>query len=156
MTVPASANIAKRQLLERYKHVRDDHLRYMQKWGLIRAAHRENGESLYSFLDMAVVRQADEALADGATFRSVLRSLLASRDGQLAFDFRIEAQPAKVLQLRRREPPPMAALMIRSCRRGAAEVGTSWPRDIATGAREFEAAAPPTAVRWRRFRPLAP
>jgi tetratricopeptide (TPR) repeat protein len=111
VTVPASANIAKRQLLERYKHVRDDHLRYMQKWGLIRAAHRANGESLYSFLDMAVVRQADEALADGATFRSVLRSLLASRDGQLAFDFRIEAQPAKVLQLRRREPPPMAALM---------------------------------------------
>jgi len=98
-------------LLERYKHVRDDHLRYMQKWGLIRAAHRENGEPLYSFLDMAVVRQADEALADGATFRSVLRSLLASSDGQLAFDFRIEAQPAKVLQLRRREPPPMAALM---------------------------------------------
>jgi tetratricopeptide (TPR) repeat protein len=60
---------------------------------------------------VAVVRQADEALAGGATFRAVLRGLLASRDGQLAFDFRIEAQPAKVLQLKRREPPPMTALM---------------------------------------------
>jgi tetratricopeptide (TPR) repeat protein len=29
----------------------------------------------------------------------------------LTFDFRLEAQPAKVLQLKRREPPPMAALM---------------------------------------------
>ena len=106
-----SANISKRQLLERYKHVRDDHLRYMQKWGLIRPAHRENGETLFSFPDAAIVRQADEALGGGATFRAVFRNLLASRDGQLAFDFRIEAQHAKVLQLKRREPPPMAALM---------------------------------------------
>jgi tetratricopeptide (TPR) repeat protein len=107
----ASANISKRQLLERYKYVRDDHLRYMQKWGLIRPAHREHGESFYSFPDMAAVRQADEALAGGASFRAVLRSLLASRSGQLAFDFRIAAQPAKVLQLKRRDPPPLAALM---------------------------------------------
>jgi len=111
--VPAtdSANLSKRQLLERYKHVRDDHLRYMQKWGLIRPSHRESGETFFSFPDASVVRQADEALGDGATFRAVLRNLLASRDGQLAFDFRIEAQHAKVLQLKRREPPPMAALM---------------------------------------------
>src|SRR5207247_627243 len=54
---------------------------------------------------------ADEAIAGGAKFRAVLRGLAASRDGQLAFDFRLEAQHAKVLQLKRREPPPMAALM---------------------------------------------
>jgi tetratricopeptide (TPR) repeat protein len=111
VSAPDSANISRRQLLERFKHVRDDHLRYMQKWGLIRSAAREHGESFYSFPDMAVIRQADEALAAGATFRAVLRGLLASRDGQLAFDFRIEAQPAKVLQLKRRVPPPMTALM---------------------------------------------
>ena len=63
------------------------------------------------FPTAAIVRQADEALGGGATFRAVFRNLLASRDGQLAFDFRIEAQHAKVLQLKRREPPPMAALM---------------------------------------------
>ena len=83
----------------------------MQKWGLIRPERGQNGEESYPFRDVAVVRQADEALADGATFRAVLRQLLASRSGQLTFDFRIEAQPAKVLQLRRREPPPLAALM---------------------------------------------
>jgi len=91
--------------------VREDHLRYMQKWGLIRPERGQNGEESYAFPDVAVVRHADEALADGATFRAVLRQLLASRSGQLTFDFRIEAQPAKVLQLRRREPPPLAALM---------------------------------------------
>ena len=111
MPAPDSANISKRQLLDRFKHVRDDHLRYMQKWGLIRSVPRENGEPFYSFPDMSVVRQADEALAEGASFRAVLRNLLASREGQLTFDFRIEAQAAKVLQIKRRVPPPMTALM---------------------------------------------
>ncbi len=99
-------------MLERYKHVREDHLRYMQKWGLIRPEPRADGESYYaSFPDLAVIRQADEALGEGMSFRAVLRNLIASRAGQLAFDFRIEAQPAKVLQLKRREPPPLAAFM---------------------------------------------
>jgi len=107
-----SAHISKRQLLDRYKHVREDHLRYMQKWGLIRPAHREHGgEVFFSFADVSMVRQADEALTGGAKFRSVLRNLVASRNGQLTLDFRLEAQHAKVLQLTRREPPPMAALM---------------------------------------------
>ena len=83
----------------------------MQKWGLIRPDRGANDEGSYSFPDVAVIRQADEALAEGASFRAVLRNLLASRSGQLTLDFRIEAQPAKVLQLRRRELPPLAALM---------------------------------------------
>ena len=111
MPLQDSAHISRRQLLERYKHVREDHLRYMQKWGLIRPAHREHGDAFFSFADVSIVRQADEAVAGGAKFRSVLRNLLASRNGQLTLDFRLDAQHAKVLQLKRREPPPMAALM---------------------------------------------
>ena len=83
----------------------------MQKWGLIRPERRGNTEEFFSFADLATIRQADEALADGAMFRAVIRNLLASRAGQLSLDFRSEAQPAKVLQLRRREPPPLAAFM---------------------------------------------
>jgi tetratricopeptide (TPR) repeat protein len=83
----------------------------MQKWGLIRPSQGVNGETSYAFADLAVIRQADAELAEGASFRAVLRNLLASREGQLAFDFRLEAQPAKVLQLKRPDPPPMAALM---------------------------------------------
>ena len=83
----------------------------MQKWGLIRPAHGAHGESVYGFADLALIRDADAQLADGASFRAVLRHLLASRAGQLAFDFRIEAPAAKVLHLKRREPPPLAALM---------------------------------------------
>jgi tetratricopeptide (TPR) repeat protein len=98
-------------LLERCKHLRDDQLRYMQKWGLIRPSHRAHGETFFAFPDLSVIRQADAELGEGASFRAVLRNLLASREGQLAFDFRIEAPSAKVLQLKRREPPPLAALM---------------------------------------------
>ena len=83
----------------------------MQKWGLIRPERRGSGEEFYSFVDLATISQADEALAAGVTFRAVLRNLLASRAGQLTLDFRLDAQPAKVLKLRRREPPPLAALM---------------------------------------------
>jgi tetratricopeptide (TPR) repeat protein len=101
---------SRRQILERYKHVREDHLRYMQKWGLIRP-QRLNGETTFGFADLAVIRQADAELAEGASFRAVLRNLLASREGQLAFDFRISAQPAKILRLARPDPPPLAALL---------------------------------------------
>src|SRR5687768_10762093 len=82
----------------------------MQKWGLIRPQVRD-GETCYAFSDLAVIRQADAELGEGVSFRAVLRNLLASREGQLAFDFRLDAQPAKVLELRRPDPPPMAALM---------------------------------------------
>ena len=111
-TLPTTgpAAIARRQLLERYKHLRDDHLRYMQKWGLVRPEQRD-GEIYYAFPDLSLIRQADAELGEGATFRAVLRHLFASREGQLAFDFRLEAVPAKVLELRRAEPPPLAALM---------------------------------------------
>jgi tetratricopeptide (TPR) repeat protein len=105
------AFVSKRQVLERYGHVREDHLRYMQKWGLIRPEDRRNGECYFAFPDLAVIRQADEALAGGATIRAVLRNLIASRSGQLTLDFRLDAQPAKVLQLKRREVPPLAAFM---------------------------------------------
>jgi tetratricopeptide (TPR) repeat protein len=83
----------------------------MQKWGLIRPELRTDGETHYAFSDLATIRQADEALGEGLSFRAVLRKLIASRSGQLAFDFRLDAQPAKVLQLKRREPPPLAAFM---------------------------------------------
>ena len=67
----AAATTSRRQILERYKHVGDDQLRYLQKWGLIRP-QRVNGETVFGFADLAVIRQADAELAEGASFRAVL------------------------------------------------------------------------------------
>ena len=111
MASTGSGEVSRRQVLERYKHVRDDHLRYMQKWGIVRPMNRAPGEPFYTFADLAVIREADLQLAEGVSFRAVLRHLVATRFGQLAFDFRLEAQPAKVLNLRRRELPPLSALL---------------------------------------------
>lgn len=98
-------------MLERYTHLREDHLRYMQKWGVVRPVPSSTGDTSYAFSDLSILRQADAELAEGATFRAVMRNLAALRAGQLTFDFRIEAQRAKVLQLKRPDLPPMAALM---------------------------------------------
>ena len=111
MATPGPSAVSRRQVLERHTNLRDDHLRYMQKWGLIRPAHRAHGEVFYAFADLATIRQADTELGDGASFRAVLRNLLASRHGQLTLDFRLDAPPARVFNLKRPEAPPLASLM---------------------------------------------
>ncbi len=55
-----------------------------------------------AFPDVAIVKQANDELESGASFRAVMRTLLAARHGQLALDFRLEASPAKIITL----PPP--------------------------------------------------
>jgi tetratricopeptide (TPR) repeat protein len=111
VATPGPSAVSRRQVLERHTHLREDHLRYMQKWGLISPSYRAHGEVFYAFGDLATIRQADAELAGGASFGAVLRNLLASRHGQLTFDFRLDARPAKVLQLARPDAPPFAALM---------------------------------------------
>src|SRR4029450_1791251 len=76
VATPGTTTVSRRQVLERCKHLRDDHLRYMQKWGLIHPAHRINGEVSYAFTDVTVIRQADAELAGGARFRARVRNLL--------------------------------------------------------------------------------
>src|SRR5678816_2654836 len=55
VATPGTTSVSRRQVLERCKHLRDDHLRYMQKWGLIHPAHRINGEVSYAFTDVTVI-----------------------------------------------------------------------------------------------------
>jgi tetratricopeptide (TPR) repeat protein len=94
---------ATRDLLARYRLLREDHLRYLVKYGVIKPVHRTNSDTFFEFRDVAIIKQANDELEQGASFRAVVRSLLALGHGQLAFDFRIDAAPAKILALRR--PP---------------------------------------------------
>jgi tetratricopeptide (TPR) repeat protein len=90
-----------RDLLARYRLLREDHLRYLIKCGVIRPVARTNSDTFFAFADLPTIKQANDELAGGASFRAVARNLIASRHGQLAFDFRLEAAPAKILTLRR-------------------------------------------------------
>jgi tetratricopeptide (TPR) repeat protein len=97
---------AMRDLMARYRSLREDHLRYLVKCGVIRPILRTNADTYFAFPDLAVIRQANDELGQGASFRSVVRGLIASRQGQMAFDFRLDAAPAKILTLHRRVAEP--------------------------------------------------
>ena len=104
---------ALRDVLARYRALREDHLRYLVKCGALRPVLRTNADTFFAFPDLATIKQANEGLAQGLSFRSVVRALIAARQGQLEFDFRLDAAPAKIIALRRpenaRQTPPAKA-----------------------------------------------
>ncbi len=63
---------SRRDLLDRYRHLRTDHLDYLQKWGLLQPVYRTHADSFFAFQDLSVIRDAAAQLAGGATFRAVL------------------------------------------------------------------------------------
>jgi tetratricopeptide (TPR) repeat protein len=115
--VPTSSTLrqqyhALRDLLVRYPALREDHVRYLVKCGVIRPVVRTNADTFFAFQDLATLKQANDGLAAGALFRAIVRTLAASRVGQLALDFRLDAEPARIIALRRPSagaPTPRAA-----------------------------------------------
>jgi tetratricopeptide (TPR) repeat protein len=107
-----------RAIRDLYPGLREDRLRYLERWGVIRPARVAGGERFYAFADLAALRHASAELARGVPFRSVVRDLRAMRQRQLAeapgaqlsFDFpsEREATPAKVIALGSRAPAPGA------------------------------------------------
>jgi tetratricopeptide (TPR) repeat protein len=89
-----------RDLKGMYPALRDEHLRYLEKWGLVRPL-----VGRYSFSDIHVIRQAAADLERGSAWPAVLRALSAERAGQLALDFqpRAERSAAKVVSLPTRQ-----------------------------------------------------
>jgi tetratricopeptide (TPR) repeat protein len=115
---------SQRDLLGMYPGLREDHLRYLQKWGLIRPVQRTNTDTYFSFADLLVIRQVSGEL-ETAPFRAILRSLQADRSGQLTFDFRIDAEPARIIKLKK--PKPKETLE----ERGLATLPLSAPQTLA-------------------------
>ncbi|MCC7184712.1 MAG: hypothetical protein IT185_00620, partial [Acidobacteria bacterium] len=86
-----------RDLQGMYPGLREDHLRYLGKWGLIRPV-----AGRYSFNDLHVIKAAAADLAKGVPLNGILRGLTAERTGQLAFDFqptRMDSPRARVVSL---------------------------------------------------------
>ena len=101
-----------RAIRDLYPGLREDRLRYLERWGVIRTVRVSGGERFYAFADLAVLRQASAELARGVPFRAVVRDLrqrqLGSEPGaQLSFDFTPprESAPAKVIALGPRPVP---------------------------------------------------
>src|SRR5258707_15315057 len=94
-----------RDIRSLYPRVTDNHLRYLEKWGLIRPAAHTTTERFYSFTDLSTIKQLAADLDRDVPLKKVLRSLLAEHQGQLQLDFHASVSaPAKVVSLRARPP----------------------------------------------------
>lgn len=90
---------ALRDLAARYRALREDQLRYLVKCGVVRPVLRTNADMFFAFPALAVIKQANDEVGEGASFKAVVRALSAASRGQLALDFRSDATPAKVVAL---------------------------------------------------------
>jgi tetratricopeptide (TPR) repeat protein len=93
---------ARRDILAMYPALRLDHLRYLEKCGLLKPVQKQESESFFGFADLTALRQISGELQQGTQFRAIVRNLQASRTGQLTFDFRLDAQPARIIELKPR------------------------------------------------------
>ena len=122
-SVPSSSGgpYGLRDIRSLYPAVTDQHLRYLEKWGLVRQSGAPRDRREYSFTDLLTIKQVAGELERGTPLRNVLRSLVAERQGQLELDFLSghvaqDAPRAKVVSLRPRRPihdaatpPPLQA-----------------------------------------------
>jgi tetratricopeptide (TPR) repeat protein len=86
----------------------ENHLRYLEKWGLLRQSGRPRAEREYSFTDLLTIKQVANELDRGTPLKVILRGLLAERQGQLALDFHAapDTPRAKVVVLHGRRTVP--------------------------------------------------
>ena len=71
-----------RDLQGMYPGLRDDHLRYLEKWGLIRSV-----AGRYSFTDLHVVKAAAADLARGVPLNAILRAMMCRTHGPVGVRF---------------------------------------------------------------------
>lgn len=108
-TAGSSGRYGVRDLRSLYPAVTENHLRYLEKWGLVKPSGQAARE--FSFTDLLVVKQVAGELERGTPLKVILRGLLAERQGQLVLDFHAAADTprAKVVALQGRRTTPAAA-----------------------------------------------
>jgi tetratricopeptide (TPR) repeat protein len=102
-----------RDIRNLYPRITENHLRYLEKWGLIRPAP-VRGDGEFTFTEVATIKQLATELERNVPLRQALRALIAEHQGQLQLDFHSShSAPAKVVALpgpnERRPHPDRAA-----------------------------------------------
>lgn len=112
----AGGPLGHRQIRSLYPAITENHLRYLEKWGLLRQSHVPRASREYSFPDIQTIKHLASELERGTPLRTILRSLAAERQGQMQLDFQevaaSDAPRAKVVALeqhRARRTQPAAA-----------------------------------------------
>jgi len=73
-SVPSTAGgpYGVREIRSLYPVVTDNHLRYLEKWGLVRKSNRPRDRREYSFADLTTIKQVANELERGTPLRVVL------------------------------------------------------------------------------------
>jgi tetratricopeptide (TPR) repeat protein len=97
-----------REIRSLYPSVTENHLRYLEKWGLIRHDAEPRDQRFYSFADLQTIKHVAFEIERGTPLRIILRSLAAERQGQLVLDFHAtpDTPRAKVVTLHAPKRPP--------------------------------------------------
>jgi tetratricopeptide (TPR) repeat protein len=111
-----------RDIRSLYPAVTENHLRYLEKWGLLRQAGVPRVEREYSFADLLVIKQVASELDRGTPLKVILRGLLAERQGQLVLDF--HAAP---------DTPRPKVVVLQDRRTPSFEVGSATPLPAGAG-----------------------
>jgi tetratricopeptide (TPR) repeat protein len=83
-----------------YPRINENHLRYLEKWGLIKSASSRGDQGEFSFADIATIKQLSAELEHDVPLKQALRTLIAGQHGQLQLDFHSSGSaPAKVVTL---------------------------------------------------------
>jgi len=105
LTSSAGGPLGHRQVRSLYPGVTENHLRYLEKWGLLRhQSHIPREMRQYTFPDLQAIKQVATELERGTPLKLILRALAAERQGQLQLDFQegialSDAPRAKVVAL---------------------------------------------------------
>jgi tetratricopeptide (TPR) repeat protein len=88
-----------RDIRHLYPRITENHLRYLEKWALIRPAP-VRGDGEFTFTEVARIKQLATELEKSVPLKQALRALNADHQGQLEFDFHAgSAVRAKVVTL---------------------------------------------------------
>jgi tetratricopeptide (TPR) repeat protein len=129
-----------REIRSLYPTVTENHLRYLEKWGLVRASGGSRDAREYSFADLTTIKHVAGELDRGTPLRVLLRELAAERHGQLELDFHAAADTprAKVLMLQARRPK-------------TPQVGAAVPLQASAGSLGFPFSDPQAALAAKYF-----
>jgi tetratricopeptide (TPR) repeat protein len=76
-----------RDIRNLYPAITENHLRYLEKWGLLEQSAAPRDRREYSFGDLLTIKHVAAELERGTPLRTILRALDAERQGQLQLDF---------------------------------------------------------------------
>ena len=98
--LPLRMSVAVKDIRHLYPRITDNHLRYLEKWGLIKPASARAATGEFGFSDVATIKQLSAELERDVPLKVALRSLMAEHQGQLELDFHASGSaPAKVVTL---------------------------------------------------------